>query len=269
MTRGPRRAPATRATVNHRTVIYHRDGFGQRQPRDCGIAGRLGYDARMTLRKRTWWIGLFALVVFAACATVPYTKRSQLIVMPSSEELALGADAYRQVLAKEPISHDPALVGPVRDVGKRIARVAERPNYKWELTVIQKDIANAFALPGGKVAVYTGLFPIAKDTVGLAAVMGHEIGHALARHGAERMSQGVLVDAVATGAAIALGSQAPALWRRFEAAEKERPPEFLSTHPNPGTRQQDIATWLPEASRYLPANGKVTAVPLPVVKAGH
>jgi predicted Zn-dependent protease len=159
-----------------------------------------------------WWVlacGLAALIV--ACATAPYTKRSQLILVSESEEMQLGADAYKEVLQKEPISHDAQAIGVVGDVGTRIAHVAQKPNYQWQFSVINdKRQANAFALPGGKVAVYTGLFPIAQDTGGLATVMGHEVAHVLAHHAAERMSQGMLFQVFGTGLAVALGSQTPA-----------------------------------------------------------
>lgn len=147
----------------------------------------------------------------AACATVPYTQRSQLILLSESEEIALGADAYQQVLATEKVSRDAEVNRLVNDVGQRIARAAAKPQYHWQFTVIDNaGEANAFALPGGKVAVYTGIFPIARDSAGLAAVMGHEVAHALARHGAERMSQGVVAQIAATGLAVGLGGQTPA-----------------------------------------------------------
>jgi len=156
-------------------------------------------------------MGFLSLALAAACATAPYTKRSQFIVVSEAEEVQLGADAYQEVLKQEKVSHDPQLVGVVRDVGTRIARVAEKPNYQWQFSVIDdRRQANAFALPGGKVAVYTGLLPIAQDTGGLATVMGHEVAHALAHHAAERMSQGVLFQVIGTGLSVALGSQTPA-----------------------------------------------------------
>jgi predicted Zn-dependent protease len=156
------------------------------------------------------WILPLAGITIAACATVPYTQRSQLVLLSESEEMKLGADAYQEVLAQEKIVRDPKIVGMVTDVGQRIAAVANKPEYQWQFTVIDDPKqANAFALPGGKVAVYTGIFPIARDTAGLAAIIGHEVSHAIARHGAERMSQGVLAQIAATGVAVSLGSQTP------------------------------------------------------------
>jgi predicted Zn-dependent protease len=147
-----------------------------------------------TTRCRAWTLaGLVALV---ACATTPYTKRSQLILLSSDEEAKLGTQGFQQVVSKSRVVSNPALTGPVEEVGRRIARVADRPDFKWRFVVIDdaKQV-NAFCLPGGKVAVYTGMFPIAKDTAGLAVVMGHEIAHAIARHGAERMSQAMAAQA--------------------------------------------------------------------------
>jgi len=151
-----------------------------------------------------------ALAHFAACASAPYTNRWQIMMVSQSQETTLGADAYHQVLTKAKVDHDPQINGIVRDVGERIARVADRPDYKWEFTVIDApDTVNAFALPGGKVAVYTGLLPVAQDSAGLAAVLGHEIAHAIARHGAERMSQAMGAEAVGTVLAVGLGGSNP------------------------------------------------------------
>lgn len=154
---------------------------------------------------------LFLTILTAACATVPYTQRSQLVLISEGEEMTLGADAYQEVVSKARVVRDPAVVKLVTDVGQRIARVSGRSDYQWEFTVIDDpQQANAFALPGGKVAVYTGLFPIAQDTAGLAAVLGHEVAHAIARHGAERMSQGLVAQVAGTGLAVGLGSYSPA-----------------------------------------------------------
>jgi len=152
-----------------------------------------------------------AALLVAACATAPYTQRSQLILLSEPQEMALGADAYREALAKAKVVRDPQVVGLVADVGQRIAAVAAKPGYRWEFTVVDDPKqANAFALPGGKVAVYTGIFPVARDSAGLAAVIGHEVAHAIARHGAERMSQGLVAEVAGTGLAVGLGSYSPA-----------------------------------------------------------
>lgn len=161
---------------------------------------------------------LMGMLVIVACGTVPITGRQQFMLVSESEEAQLGLTAYREILSKESISRDPRLNAIVQRVGRRIAAVADRPDYQWEFRVIDKDEANAFALPGGKVAVYTGLFPYTKTDAGLAVVMGHEVAHALARHGAERMSQSTAANAViGLGAAVA-GVQNPAIMQAISAA---------------------------------------------------
>jgi predicted Zn-dependent protease len=159
----------------------------------------------MTSRRIVGRTFLLVVLVLLGCTTVPYTNRSRLMVMSESEDIALGLEAYKQILAEEKISKDAAANRMVRRVGEAIAAVAEKPEFQWEFAVIDDPkTVNAFALPGGKVAVYTGLFPVAKDEGGLATVMGHEVAHALARHGAERMSQNMAIQTV--GLALAIGT---------------------------------------------------------------
>ena len=145
------------------------------------------------------------LTVVSGCETNPYTGRSQLLMTSVSQEMQLGAQAYAQVKNDPKLrqSQDPREVEPVKRVAARIIESAKRSKYaemaqqfQWEVIVIKDDkTMNAFALPGGKIAVYTGIFPVARTEAGLAAVLGHEVVHALARHGAERMSQGQLANA--------------------------------------------------------------------------
>jgi predicted Zn-dependent protease len=133
--------------------------------------------------------------LLAACATVPITGRRSFNLIPESQELDLGVQAYKEVKQKSKISTDAAGTALVRRVGERIARVSDRPDYAWEYTLIDDPkTPNAFCLPGGKVAVYTGLLPITQTEAGLAVVIGHEIAHAIAKHGAERMTQQLLVN---------------------------------------------------------------------------
>lgn len=164
------------------------------------------------------WVTVFSVCV-AACATVPFTQRSQLLLTSEAQEVALGVEAYRHVLQEEKVVTDPRLTAPVREVGRRIAAVANRPDYAWEFNVIDAPtVANAAVLPGGKVLVYSGLFPVARDTAGLAAVMGHEVAHAIARHGGERMSQGMVLEMVGSGLAVAFQSASPAKQQAILAA---------------------------------------------------
>ena len=128
------------------------------------------------------------------------------MLISESTEINQGEEAYRAILRQSVISHSPEATRILRKVGEKIARVANKPNYKWEFTVIDDpEMANAFAVPGGKVAVYTGIFPAARDETGLAVILGHEVAHALARHGAERMSRDQIVQLGGLGLSAALG----------------------------------------------------------------
>ena len=129
------------------------------------------------------------------------------MLVSESQEASLGEEAYRHELRDSVLSHDAEALRIVRKVGERIARAANKPDYKWEFTVINDpEMVNAFALPGGKVAVYTGIFSVARDEAGLAVVLGHEVAHALARHPGERMSQGQILQLLGAGLSVGLGS---------------------------------------------------------------
>lgn len=133
---------------------------------------------------------LVALIAIAySCAQVPFTERKQLMMISEEQEQQIGKATFAQIKEELPINNDPRVNSAVQEVGQRIAKAAEEPGAQWEFIVIEDDSANAFALPGGKVGVFTGIMPIAQNDAGLAVVMGHEIAHVLARHGAERMSQ--------------------------------------------------------------------------------
>ena len=149
-----------------------------------------------------------AVLVVIGCTTVPYTNRSRFMMLPESQDLSMGLSAYQEILSKERVVSDQRMTRLVERVGWAIADVAEKPDFEWQFSVIDNaEMVNAFALPGGKTAVYTGLFPVAKDEAGLAVVMGHEVAHALARHGAERMSQGLALQGLGAGLAIATQGQ--------------------------------------------------------------
>jgi predicted Zn-dependent protease len=132
-------------------------------------------------------------LALTGCATAPETGRTQLLMVDPQQEAQMGLTAFEQTKARTPISRDRAENERLQRVGKRISRVAKLPNARWEFVLFESDEPNAFALPGGKVGVYTGILPIAKDDAGLATVVAHEIAHAAARHGAERVSQGMAV----------------------------------------------------------------------------
>ena len=141
---------------------------------------------------------LLGLMFFSGCTTNPVTGRKELTGLVSpQQELQLGIQSFDQMKKEVPINHDPALNATVQRVGQRLAAVASKdmPDAKWEFVVFDSPEANAFCLPGGKVGVYKGILPITKDDAGLATVLGHEIAHAISHHGAERISQGELMQA--------------------------------------------------------------------------
>lgn len=136
---------------------------------------------------------LLGATLLAGCMTVPETGRRQVMLISSQQETQLGLSAFSQMKKDTPISKDPALNELVQRVGKRVAAVANLPGAQWEFVVFDSKEANAFCLPGGKVGIYTGILPITKDEAGMATVIGHEVAHAVARHGAERVSEGLLL----------------------------------------------------------------------------
>jgi metalloendopeptidase OMA1, mitochondrial len=140
-----------------------------------------------------WAVTLITAVLFIGCATVTETGRKQINFIPAGQEMQLGLSSFQQMKKELPISRDPAANALLQKVGKRIASVATLPNAQWEFVVFDSPEANAFCLPGGKVGVYKGLLPITRDEAGLATVIGHEVAHAAAHHGAERMSQATLM----------------------------------------------------------------------------
>jgi predicted Zn-dependent protease len=141
-------------------------------------------------------VGLAATLLLSGCYTVPETGRKSLNLLSPGEEIALGATVFSEIKTKEKISTDAAKNAALQRVGRRIAAAVggDIANPEWEFVLFENDAINAFALPGGKVGVYTGLFKIVHDDDDLAVVVGHEIAHVTARHGAERMSHGVLID---------------------------------------------------------------------------
>ncbi len=151
---------------------------------------------------------LFVIFTFlTGCQTVPYTNRSQLMLISEPDEIQLGHQAFAEVLKQERVSSNPSYNARVQRVGKRIAQAAQKPEYNWEFIVLESKQVNAFCLPGGKVAVYTGLLKVAPSDDLLATVISHEVAHALARHAGERMSQDLLVQVTGAGLSAGLGGQ--------------------------------------------------------------
>jgi predicted Zn-dependent protease len=256
---------------------------------------------------------LLVLIAFFArgCAEVPITHREGLHLVPESQLLTLSFQQYEQVLKTSKLSSDQGKTHMVRTVGEKIARSAEAflkdsgesdkiKSYHWEFNLIENDkTVNAWCMPGGKVGVYTGILPYAQNETGLAVVMGHEIGHALADHGNERMSQALLAEMGGMALSVAL-SQKPRetqdlfmavfgvgvsvgallpysrlheseadrigltlmaragydpresipFWERMSKERKAGTPEFLSTHPAPESRIENLKNYIPEAVPY-------------------
>lgn len=142
------------------------------------------------------WCGrilpLFLLVIAAGCRSVPITGRTQLMLTTSGYENNLGVTAYAEYKAKYKRSTNAEYNQALAQCGKAIAKASEVDDFDWQFTVLETNVQNAFCLPGGKVAVYTGLLKLMRNEAELAFVVAHEVGHAIARHGGERLSWGYL-----------------------------------------------------------------------------
>lgn len=239
-------------------------------------------------------ITLSLATVLAACSEAPVTGRQQLMLMSDEQANAMGRDAYRQILAEQGVANNPQQNAMVQRVGQRLTAANAGAGSHWEFNLINDDTPNAFALPGGYVGVNTGLFQVVQDENQLAAVVGHEIAHVIARHPAERMSRQALVG---TGTAV-LGAATPELadmaaaaatlglvlpFTRDQEAEADAiglqymaragydpraavqvwrnfaalgssGPSFLSTHPAPEERIANLQSQMPAAMKIYEAN---------------
>ncbi len=267
-------------------------------------AARAQLSRRALLRAGLGALALPAAQLLHACATVPVTGRSQLRLVSETEEAQVGVQAFQQLRQDEEKKgryqteqQNPKDYAWVKRVADRIIRASGLANaYQWQFMLINEPkTINAAAIAGGRIIVYTGILPVARDDGGLATILGHETAHVMAHHTAERISQSELVNvaggvAGAAGvnslalAALGLGAQVGillpfsraqeseadhiglllmakagydprqsiALWQRMEqtTGSSGRPPDFLSTHPNPGTRIASLESWLPQALPY-------------------
>jgi len=169
---------------------------------------------------------IIAAFVLVACSTVPITGRKQLDLVPNSTMLSTSFQEYDKFLGEHKLSTNQEQTQMVKRVGTSIQKAVEQyfqqknlsnqlNGYAWEFNLVESEEVNAWCMPGGKVVVYTGILPITRDEAGLATVMGHEIAHAVARHGNERMSQGLLTQMGGMALAVALEqnpSQTSQLW---------------------------------------------------------
>ncbi|MDJ0892384.1 MAG: M48 family metallopeptidase [Gammaproteobacteria bacterium] len=137
---------------------------------------------------------ILVVLILPGCETVPETGRSQLLLISPDQETELGLTEFEKLKSSTPVSEDAELNAMLQRVGQRVAAVAPLPNARWEFVLFDDpNTANAFCLPGGKVGIYTGILPVTKDENGLATVIGHEVAHAVARHGGERVSQALIL----------------------------------------------------------------------------
>lgn len=244
-----------------------------------------------------------AAFTIAGCATVPETERRQLLLLSPAAEVSMGLTAFDQIRGKLKFIETGPEYEMIQRTGRRIAVVAQPllrqrgfGELNWQFHLADSDDMNAFVLPGGKVVFYRGLLPVLQDEAGVAAVMGHEVAHIVARHSGERLSQHVLTEISLTAAAAALGGADPGrrdnimaalglgamvgiqlpfsrahereadeiglllmaragydpraavrVWERMAAESKRRPPEFLSTHPDPEARIAHLREVMPRA----------------------
>ena len=256
-------------------------------------------------------LGLAILIILSSsCSNVPLTGRKQLTAIPSSQMLALSADSYSQVLTDSKLSSNQAYVDAVQRVGKKITAAVQEfmtmqglesriAGFDWQYNVIVSEQLNAWCMPGGQIAFYEGIMPVCGDDNGIAIVMGHEVAHAVAKHGNERLSQQLAIQMggialsealktkkeetqqlalLAFGVGSQLGVQlpysrtheleadelglyfmamagydpqtAPGFWEKMNAQGGERPPEFLSTHPDPANRIENLKKVMPKALEY-------------------
>ena len=168
-------------------------------------------------------IPLVFVLLLPSCSNVPVTGRKQFNLVPDSLINSMSLQSYREFINENKLSSNSQQTQMVKRVGGRISRAVERyssehgmslEGYKWDFNLVEDEAINAWAMPGGKVVVYTGLLPVARNEAGLAVVMGHEIAHAIAKHGSERMTQALIVDMGGMALSQAVAKQ-PALTQKI------------------------------------------------------
>ncbi len=159
----------------------------------------------MQYYRKYLFLSLPVILVIIACSTVPMTGRKQLNIIPESQINSMSFNQYDEFINTHKLSDNQAQTDMVKRVGQKIQAAVEQyfaqegmssklRNYRWEFNLVEDSLVNAWCMPGGKVVVYTGILPLTRDEKGLAVVMGHEIAHAIAQHGSERMSQGLVTE---------------------------------------------------------------------------
>lgn len=260
-------------------------------------------------------LGIF-IFLSISCSKIPITGRKQFRLLPESTLMEMSLTSYKHILDTAKVVYNTSDATKVKNVGAKIASAVEAylkgtkyekriEGFNWEFNLIDDSIVNAWCMSGGKVAFYTGIMPICKTETGIAVVMGHEIAHAIAQHGNERVSQGlalqmggVALDVAAStrseetrqlvqlayGVGANVGvmlpfsrkheseademglmfmamagydpQEAPVFWDRMNQLGGARPPEFLSTHPNPDKRKEALERLMPKALEYYNAAKK-------------
>jgi predicted Zn-dependent protease len=181
-----------------RGINVLRDGL---KPGDESVYGLSGLNEKGTVMK--FIPSIFLVLLVASCSTAPITGRKQVKIIPEEQLIAESAASYAEVIKERPLSQNAAQAEMIRRVGRNISAAVERyfrergeqellAGFNWEFNLIDEDVPNAWCMPGGKVVFYSGILPYTKDETGIAVVMGHEIAHAVAGHGAERVSHQVL-----------------------------------------------------------------------------
>ena len=180
------------------------------------------------MKNRIWILAVMVLLA-GACATVPITGRKQMKLLPNATLNQMANQEYQTFLSKHPLCTDATKVAQVKRVGERIQKAVTNyftvnkktkylAGYQWVFNLVEDPIVNAWCMPGGKVVVYTGLLPVTANDDGLAVVMGHEIAHAIANHGNERMSGGLAEQAGGVALSVALSNKSPATQNLFMQA---------------------------------------------------
>lgn len=170
------------------------------------------------MKNKTKILSILSLSIIIACSQNPFTGKNTLALVPNSEILPSAFQQYGQFLSENKVITGTAEAKRVETVGTKIKVAAEKwlnangytgylNDYKWEYKLVDSKEVNAWCMPGGKIVVYSGILPITKDDAGLATVLGHEVSHALANHGQQRMSAGMLQQLGAAGTAVALGGK--------------------------------------------------------------
>lgn len=178
------------------------------------------------MRRLAYVLGIYLL---AACNTVPITGRRQLNLLPGSQMRAMATDQYQQFISNAQVIKNTENAQMLKTVGARIAGAVEAylieqgdeeliEDFNWEFNLVGENTVNAWAMPGGKVVFYQGIMPICEDANGVAVVMGHEVAHAIARHGNERMSQGLATQAGGIALSVALKDKPEQTQQLFMAA---------------------------------------------------